>query len=142
MTTDTSIIKPVEAGSETLETRAKPGRKPLPDGQKIKYHDERVSMREEYWAKLQEGAEALNVLSLSGKNRGKPSWRAMIRFLCENMDWVILAVKMIRSMDPLERATLWQNKGAIGTAVKVQVVIPFDQEHNGHKAELALPAVP
>jgi hypothetical protein len=109
VTVDAPLMAPVEAGGETHEiTHAKPGRKPLPEGDKIQYHDERVSMRTEYWKALHRGAESLNVLSLSGKNRGKPSWRAMIRFLCENMDWVVLAVRMIRRMNEVSRAALLQ----------------------------------
>jgi hypothetical protein len=109
VTVDAPLMAPVEAGGETHEiTHAKPGRKPLPEGDKIQYHDERVSMRTEYWKALQRGAESLNVLSLSGKNRGKPSWRAMIRFLCENMDWVVLAVRMIRRMNEVSRAAILQ----------------------------------
>lgn len=117
MTVDAPLMSPVEAGAETLEIeqaaapieRAKPGRKPLPLGQKIEYRDERVSMRTEYWKALQDGAEALNVVSLSGKNRGKPSWRAMIRFLCENMDWVIIAVRIIRRMSNADRQLIWSH---------------------------------
>jgi hypothetical protein len=132
----------VEAGVETPENiTSKPGRKPLPDGLRIKYRDERVSMREEYWQSLERGARELNVLSLSGKNRGNPSWRAMIRFLCENMDWVVIAVRMIRSLDDQEREMLWYKRDRIGKEVKVYVATPIEQEYVPPES-LALPAAP
>lgn len=110
MTTEAPTL-PVEAGTETPDAaavvRARPGRRPLPEGERIKYRDERVSMRGEYFDKLHEGAEALDVVSLSGKHRNQPSWRAMLRFLSENMDWIILAVRMLRRMNPQDLRVLW-----------------------------------
>ncbi len=78
--------------------KSRSGRKPLPPEQRVRFKSQRISLREEYWPRLESLAHKLDIRSRA--NKRQPSWRAMIRYIAENTELIYKAMLIIRQLGP------------------------------------------